>query len=85
MLRSDRKQGKEDDVRRKVTGNMLVQVYKQRVREQKALIAKAELTKERLLLITSAMRQLIGDENFVTLLRAEGIADMPKQLMSRLD
>lgn len=79
------KQGKEDDVRRKVTGNMLVQVYKQRVREQKALIAKAELTKERLLLITSATRQLIGDENFVTLLRAEGIADMPKQLMSRLD
>lgn len=79
------KQGKEDDVRRKVTGNMLVQIYKQRVREQKALIAKAELTKERLLLITSATRQLIGDENFVTLLRAEGIADMPKQLMSRLD
>jgi len=26
------------------------------------------------------MRQLISDENFVTLLRAEGIVDMPKQL-----
>lgn len=79
------KDGKAEDVRRKVTGNMLVQVYKQRVREQKALIGKAGLAKERLLLITSAMRQLISDENFVTLLRAEGIVDMPKQLRARLD
>ena len=78
------KEGKEQGAQRKVTGNMLVQVYKQRVREQKALIAKAELTKERLLLVTSVMRQLIGDENFLTLLRAEGIADMPKQLMGRI-
>jgi ParB family chromosome partitioning protein len=79
------KDGKAEEVRRKVTGNMLVQVYKQRVREQKALIAKAELTKERLLLITSVMRQLLSDENFITLLRAEGIVDMPKQLKERLD
>jgi ParB family chromosome partitioning protein len=78
------KTGKAEEVRRKVTGNMLVQVYKQRVREQKTLISKAELVKERLLLLTSAMRQLLGDENFVTLLRAEGITDMPKQLRERL-
>jgi hypothetical protein len=38
-----------------------------------------------LLLITSVMRQLIGDENFITLLRAEAIVDMPKQLRARLD
>ena len=78
------KDGKEEGARRKVTGNMLVQVYKQRVREQKALIAKAELTKERLLLVASVMRQLIADDNFLTLLRAEGIADMPKQLTGRI-
>lgn len=36
-----------------------MQVYKQRVREQQSLIAKAELTKERLLLITSAMRPTV--------------------------
>jgi ParB family chromosome partitioning protein len=78
------KEGKEEGARRKVTGNMLVQVYKQRVREQKALIAKAELTKERLVLVASVMRQLLADENFLTLLRAESIADMPKQLMGRL-
>jgi ParB family chromosome partitioning protein len=76
--------GKAAEARRKVTGNMLVQVYKERVQEQKTLIAKAELTKERMLLITSAMRQLVQDDNFVTLLRAEAIADMPKQLMARI-
>lgn len=79
------REGKAEESRRKVTGQMLVQVYKQRVREQKALIAKAELTKERLVLITSVMRELIGDENFITLLRAEGISEMPKQLKDRID
>jgi ParB family chromosome partitioning protein len=79
------KEGKAEENHRKVTGHMLVQVYKQKVRDQKALIAKAELTRERLLLVTSMMRQLVSDENFVTLLRAEGISDMPKQLKDRLD
>lgn len=79
------KAGKAEETKRKITGNMLVQVYKQRVREQKALIAKAELTRERLLLITSAMRQLLDDENFITLLRAEDINDLPKQLKARLE
>jgi ParB family chromosome partitioning protein len=76
--------GQARDAHGKVTGNMLVQVYKQRVAEQKALIAKAQTTKERLLLLTSAFRQLIADDNFVTLLRAERSADVPKQLMVRL-
>jgi ParB family transcriptional regulator, chromosome partitioning protein len=79
------KDGKAMEAQRKVTGNMLVQVYKQRVGEQKALIAKAEQVKERLVLVTSAMRQLVRDDNFITLLRAEAIADMPKQLMARLE
>jgi ParB family chromosome partitioning protein len=79
------KEGKALEAQRKVTSNMLVQVYKQRVREQQSLIAKAELTKERLLLIISAMRQLFRDDNFTTLLRAEGVVDMPKQLMVRLE
>jgi len=41
--------GKAMEAQRKLTGNMLVQVYKQRVGEQKALIAKTEQVKERLL------------------------------------
>jgi hypothetical protein len=40
-------------------------------RELSVKVAKAERTKERLLLITSVMRQLIRDDNFLTLLRAK--------------
>jgi ParB family chromosome partitioning protein len=69
------KEGKAQEVQRKVTGATLVQVYRQRVHEQKALVARADRTKERLALATSAMRQLLADENFITLLRAESIAD----------
>lgn len=79
------KDGKAQETQRKVTGATLVKVYKQRVQEQKKLIAKAERTKERLVLVTSAVRHLLADENFVTLLRAESIHDMPGQLMARLD
>jgi ParB family chromosome partitioning protein len=79
------REGKQQKVQRKVTGSMLVQVYQQRVREQKTLVAKAERTKERLLLITTAFRQLMGDENFITLLRAEGVSDMPKHLAARME
>ena len=31
-----------------------------------------------------SLRELFHDENFVTLLRAEGITDMPRQLSERL-
>lgn len=79
------KEGKAQETHRKVTGATLVKVYKQRVREQKALISKAERTKERLVLVTSAVRHLLADENFVTLLRAESVPDLPGQLMARLD
>jgi ParB family chromosome partitioning protein len=79
------REGKAQETQRKVTGATLVKVYKQRVREQRELIAKAERTKERLALVTSAVRQLLADENFVTLLRAESISDMPAELMTRID
>ena len=36
---------------------------------------KAQLTENRLLVIVSALRQLLHDEHFVTLLRAENLAE----------
>ena len=40
--------------------------------------------KDRLLLLESALRKLLADEHFVTLLRAEHLADMPDLLATRL-
>jgi hypothetical protein len=79
-----RRAGKLAQTRRKLTGDALVREYKDRMREQRQLVQKANLTKERLLLLTSAMRRLMQDEHFLTLLRAENLVDMPEQLAIRL-
>lgn len=79
-----RKAGKVAQTRRKITGDALVREYKDRMREQHQLVKKANLTKERLLLLISAMRRLTQDEHFVTLLRAENLVDMPEQVAVRL-
>ena len=48
-----RKAGKVAQTRRKLTGEALVREYKDRMREQRQLVKKANLTKERLLLLIS--------------------------------
>ncbi len=42
------------------------------------------MTETRLLFVVEAVRTLRDDENFVTLLRAEGLEDMPVELAERL-
>jgi ParB family transcriptional regulator, chromosome partitioning protein len=48
------------------------------------LVKKAELTRNRLVFIVSALRTLLADEHFVTLLRAEGLDSMPRYLADRI-
>lgn len=69
---------------RKMTPNRLVQTYQTEVRRQRLAIKKAEITESRLLFIVTALRAFFGDENVKTLLRAEGIEDLPKQIADRL-
>lgn len=83
-IASQRKAGKQNQTQRKLTGDSLVKEYQHQIREQKNLIAKASATRDRLLLLVSALRQLLSNEHFVTLLRAEQLADVPEQLALRL-
>lgn len=62
----------------------LLNVYQAEVRRQKVMIKKADINEQRLLIIITAMRKLLADEYFVTLLRTEEIADMPKPLADRI-
>jgi ParB family transcriptional regulator, chromosome partitioning protein len=39
----------------------------------------------RLVFVTEAMRKLLADDNFVTLLRAEALETLPKNLAMRID
>jgi ParB family chromosome partitioning protein len=48
------------------------------------MVKKAEFAQQRLLFVTGALRQLLVDENFTTLLRAEGLDTLPKYLAERV-
>lgn len=79
-----RSNGKAQQDKRRLTGDALVREYKQKIKEQEALVTKADRARERLILLTSALRTLLSDENFTTLLKAEGLQKMPAELASRL-
>jgi ParB family chromosome partitioning protein len=62
----------------------LVRVYRQEADRQKLLIKKAQLTEHRLVLVVSALKNLLRDENFITLLRAEGLDTLPAPLADKI-
>jgi ParB family transcriptional regulator, chromosome partitioning protein len=47
-------------------------------------VKKSQLTEHRLLFIESALRNLFRDENFITLLRAEGLELLPAYLAEKI-
>ena len=63
-----------------MSSNALVRAYQKEADRQRLMIKRAEVTQNRLLFIVEAMRTLLADENFVTLLRAEGLETMPRPL-----
>lgn len=67
-----------------VTANKLRQTYQNEVRRQRLAIKKAEISEGRLLFVVGAMRRLLSDEHFRTVLRAEGVGDMPSSLAERI-
>ena len=62
----------------------LVRIYRQEADRHKLLIKKSQLVENRLLLITSAVKNLFRDENFITLLRAEGLDSLPAPLAEKI-
>jgi ParB family chromosome partitioning protein len=68
----------------RMTPRGLVRAYERSVQDQRALVLKAEQAKDRMLLLTSAFRQVFADETFVNLLRAENLLNIPEKLAERL-
>jgi ParB family chromosome partitioning protein len=62
----------------------LVNVYRLEADRQKLLVKKARLTENRLLFVVSALKKLLKDENFLTLLRAEGLDTLPEYLAQKM-
>lgn len=67
-----------------VTSSSLVRTYQKEVDRQRLMIRKAEFAQQRLLIVVGALRQLLADEHFTTLLRAEGLESLPKYLAERV-
>lgn len=68
----------------RVTADSLVRAYRKETDRQKLLVKKAALAQSRLLFVVNGLRRLLGDEHFVTLLRAEAMHTLPKPLAERL-
>lgn len=67
-----------------VTTSSLVRTYQREVERQRLMVKKAEFSQQRLLFVVGAFRQLLADENFTNLLRAEGLNTLPKYLADRV-
>lgn len=66
------------------SADALVRVYRQEVDRQKLMVKKSQLAEQRLLFITSALKKLFHEENFLTLLRAEEFDNLPAYLAEKI-
>ncbi|MDB5335984.1 MAG: ParB/RepB/Spo0J family partition protein [Planctomycetaceae bacterium] len=67
-----------------VTTEELLKTYQKETLRQKLTVQRAKVCETRLLFTTSALKQLFQDENFVTLLRAEGLHSLPQFLAGQI-
>lgn len=67
-----------------MTPQKLLSTYQTEVRRQRVMIKKSDINEQRLLIMVTAMRRLLADEYFCTLLRMENFPDMPKSLADRI-
>jgi len=64
--------------------NALIKTYKQDVERKRQMVRKAELTRDRLTFVVQALRTLFADQDLATLLKAEGLDTLPRNLANRL-
>jgi len=72
-------------VRPPTTSYSLVRTYQREVDRQRKMVLKAEHAHQRLLLVVQGLKKLFADDNFVNLLRAEGLDSLPKYLAERIN
>ncbi len=69
---------------RRLTANDLMQVYQREAEKQRILVKKSDFTQTRLLFVVEALKDLLSDDGFTTLLRAEQLETMPRALAMRI-
>lgn len=69
----------------KLSSRSLVRAYREDTDRKRLLIRKADATRNRLIFITHAMRELFNDEKLVSLLRGEKLDTIPRKLAGRME
>jgi ParB family chromosome partitioning protein len=67
-----------------LTPSSLIRTYQNEVERQRRMVRKADFAQQRLLFIAEALHQLLADEHFFNLLRAERLDTMPAYLADRV-
>lgn len=80
MGKTMRKGGNKNSEEASLSARQMVQKFKTEMDRMRSLIEKAETTNTTLMIIVESFFNLLKDENFVTLLRAEGMDTMPGAL-----
>jgi ParB family chromosome partitioning protein len=89
LIEQRRRQGKglkisHNKRERTLSSTSLIRAYQEDVDRKRILIRKGETTRSRLVFVTEALRKLFADDNFVNLLRAEGLDTLPNNLAARI-
>ena len=87
LMETRREKGPKSGARPKLpnSAHSLVKTYQKEVARQQKMVLKAEHAHQQLLLVVEGLKSLFADENFVTLLRAEGLDTLPKYLADRIE
>jgi ParB family transcriptional regulator, chromosome partitioning protein len=69
---------------RKITTADLTRLYQREAEKQRLLVKKSDYAQAKLLFIVEALKDLLADDGFTTLLRAERLDTMPRALTARI-
>lgn len=64
--------------------NTLLDTYRKETARQRLLIKQAKVSETRLLFVVSALKELLRDEEFVTVLREEALDELPAHLLEQV-
>lgn len=69
---------------RKITAADLMRLYQREAEKQRLLVKKSDYAQAKLLFIVESLKELLLDDGFTTLLRAERLDTMPRALTARI-
>lgn len=89
LVEARQKRGKghrttDGNYKRPLSVESLLRTYQDDVDKKQILVRKAAVARDQIMFVTEALRKLLADENFVTLLRAEGLETIPQNIAERL-